>query len=98
MFFIRQAVAEDAPTLLKLAKMVHFVNLPADTDVISAKIRRSRRSFSNQAASEREREFMFVLEDSETGNVIGTSSIVACVSWPGRPLTYLQVRKREHFS
>ncbi len=98
MFFIRQAVAEDAPTLLKLAKMVHFVNLPADTDVIGAKIRRSRRSFSNQAASEREREFMFVLEDADTGNVVGTSSIIACVSWPERPLTYLKVRKREHFS
>ncbi len=34
MFVIRQATLEDASTLLKLAKMVHFINLPPDTDII----------------------------------------------------------------
>jgi len=98
MFFIRQAQLEDAPTLLKLAKMVHFINLPADMDIIQAKIRRSRLSFAGEESSERDREFMFVLEDTETGNVIGTSSVIACVSWPGKPHVYFQTRKREHYS
>ena len=97
-FIIRQAASEDAPTLLKLAKMVHFINLPADSDIIIGKIQRSRRAFEGDAPSEREREFMFVLEDAETGNVIGTSSVIAAISWPGRPHTYLEVRKREHYS
>jgi arginine N-succinyltransferase len=98
MYLIRQATIDDAATLLKLAKMVHFINLPADQDIIHRKIARSRQSFASQAPSEREREFMFVLQDTETGNVIGTSSVICCLSWPGRPHTYLQVRERRMFS
>lgn len=95
MFIIRQATVDDSSTLLKLAKMVHFINLPADPDVINRKIIRSRRSFAGSVPCEREREFMFVLEDIESGNVIGTSSVISCLSWPGRPHTYLQVRERK---
>ncbi len=95
MFLIRQATVDDAPTLLKLAKMVHFINLPADPDVINMKIIRSRQSFAGNPPSERERTFMFVLEDTETGNLIGTSSVISKLSWPGRPHTYLNVRERQ---
>ncbi len=98
MFLIRQVTVDDASTLLKLAKMVHFINLPADPDIIRTKIVRSRRSFAGDAANEREREFVFVIQDTETGNVVGTASIVATVSWPGHPHTFFQVRKREHYS
>jgi len=98
MFVIRQATQDDLPTLLKLARMVHFINLPPDRDIIAAKIARSRRSFGGQATSEREREFMFVLEDVHSRSVIGTSAVLSCVSWPGHPHTYLKIRKRNHFS
>lgn len=98
MFVIRQATVDDAATLLKLAKMVHFINLPSDPDIIHRKIVRSRRSFAGKAESEREREFMFVLEHIESGNIIGTSSVICCLSWPGRPHTYLQVRERKLYS
>jgi arginine N-succinyltransferase len=98
MFVLRQARADDADTLLKLAKMVHFINLPADPDIIRGKIARSRNSFAGRTDSARDRAFMFVLEDTETGNVIGTSSISSCISWPGHPHTFLRVRRREHYS
>jgi arginine N-succinyltransferase len=98
MFVIRQATADDLPTLLKLARMVHFINLPADRDIIAAKIARSRLSFSGQAPSERDREFMFVLEQVESESVVGTAAILSCISWPGRPHTFLHVRRRERFS
>ena len=42
MFVIRQAKLDDVGALLKLAKMVHFINLPADREIISQKIMRSR--------------------------------------------------------
>lgn len=45
MFHIRRAIIEDLGTLLKLGKMVHFINLPADRDIISQKVLRSRNSF-----------------------------------------------------
>ncbi|MFM7050556.1 MAG: arginine N-succinyltransferase [Planctomycetota bacterium] len=98
MFVIRQAILDDLPTLLKLAKMVHFINLPADKDLLSAKISRSRRSFAGDVDDIREREFMFVLEDGESNEVVGTCSILCCVSWEGRPHIYLRTGKRSFYS
>lgn len=45
MFLVRRAKPEDVPTLLKLAKMVHFINLPADRGIIEAKAAWSRQCF-----------------------------------------------------
>jgi len=98
MFVIRQALPDDLSTLLKLAKMVHFLNLPADRDLIAAKIARSSRSFSGEEQNEREREYMFVLEDVDSGSVVGTSCAIGRVGWPGWPHVFLQVRRREHWS
>jgi arginine N-succinyltransferase len=50
LFLIRRAKIEDTGTLLKLARMVHFINLPADKDIISDKVMRSRESFLRAAA------------------------------------------------
>lgn len=52
MFVIRQAKVEDIPALLKLAKTVHFINLPADRDVIYTKISRSHECFLKAAGHE----------------------------------------------
>jgi arginine N-succinyltransferase len=104
MFVIRPAQPDDLPILLKFARMVHFINLPADRDALTTKVARSRRSFAGEhddsadPTAAREREFMFVLEDTATGNVVGTSGLISCISWPGHPHTFLQVRKRSHFS
>jgi arginine N-succinyltransferase len=98
MFVIRQVATEDVTTLLKLARMVHFINLPPDRDIIASKVVRSRRSFGRETTEPRERNFMFVLEDLDTGNVIGTSAIISCVSWPGHPHVYLDVTRREFWS
>ena len=98
MFVIRQVATEDVTTLLKLARMVHFINLPPDRDIIASKVVRSRKSFGRAATEPRERNFMFVLEDLDTGNVIGTSAIISCVSWPGHPHVYLDVTRREFWS
>lgn len=50
MFRIRRPSLDDVPTLLKLAKMVYFINLPADQGIITRKILQARASF--QAAGE----------------------------------------------
>ena len=52
MFIIRQARIEDVPTLLKLAKMVHFINLPADREIIYGKITRSQECFIRAAGGD----------------------------------------------
>ena len=99
MFLVRPAKIDDVDTLLKLARTVHFVNLPPDKDVIAGKVLRSRKSFNGEYDNdERQRLFMFCMEDTETGNLIGSSMIVSSVSWPGHPHTYLKVRRREFYS
>lgn len=98
MFVIRQARIDDVPSILKLARLVHSFNLPADRDSITAKVQRSRKSFQNRLDDPRDRLFIFVLEDVETGNLIGTSMIIGCVSWPGHPHVYLEVKKESRWS
>lgn len=49
MFLMRRAKIEDVPTLVKLAKMVHFINLPADRDIIADKALWSRQCFLKAA-------------------------------------------------
>lgn len=49
MFVIRRAMVSDLPTLHKMSKMVHFINLPPDQEIIANKIRNSRKSFARAA-------------------------------------------------
>jgi arginine N-succinyltransferase len=127
MFLIRRTTMEDVATLLKLAKMVHFINLPADNDIIAGKVQHSRKSFmkaaSGDAAADQIDEiiptprrpdgsslegfssaitqadlFMFTLEDTETGAVLGSSQVVSSMSGPGRPSVSFKLSRKEFFS
>ncbi|MDA0803094.1 MAG: arginine N-succinyltransferase [Planctomycetota bacterium] len=97
-FLIRQASIDDLPVLLKLARMVHFINLPADRDLLSEKIATSRRSFFGLEKDPKEMDFMFVMEEVHSGSVVGTSAVIPRVSWKGHPNLYFQVRRRQHVS
>jgi arginine N-succinyltransferase len=98
MFVIRQATMDDHATLMRLARMRHFTGAPADGDEIARRIGVSSESFAGRVADEDDRRFIFVLEDTETGGVVGMSAIRSCVAGPGRPLSFLRIRKREHYS
>lgn len=52
MFLIRQAKPKDVGTLGKLARMVHFVNLPSNDQLILDKINHSTRCFNKAAGNE----------------------------------------------
>ena len=77
MFVIRQANPDDHTTIIQLARMQHFASLRADADDVIRLIAQSRDSFADRAASQRERRFLFVLEDTDTGAVVGMSSVRA---------------------
>ena len=111
MHIIRRAQRADLDIFVKLAKMVHFINLPADKDIILEKIDRSRRSFravhddtpldvsgADRSAVGDSPLFMFALEDSETGNCVGTSMVIARMGGPGRPNIAFDLQKRHFFS
>lgn len=121
MHVIRRAKIEDADTLLKLARMVHFINLPPDRDIIMEKILRSRECFRHvargepleddprtlrrsgagsglkQSLSESEL-FVFVLEDTETGSLLGSSQLVSSMGGPGNPNVGYKITERRFFS
>lgn len=139
MFVMRRARPDDVSTLLKLAKMVHFINLPADKDIIADKAGWSRECFlkaaetvhgpgrrSSRAGQDERRPgdrgagpvhgggrelesglaaevsrsdlFMYVLEDTESRGVLGTSQIISKMGGPGRPNVSLKLSRREMFS
>lgn len=130
MFLMRRAKNEDVLTLLKLAKMVHFINLPADKDIIADKAIWSRKCFEKAARIEhgeagpadagsaspikkpgsqsaegglaamitRSDLFMFVLEDTESGGVLGTSQIISKMGGPGQPNVSFELSRKEMFS
>lgn len=54
MYLIRRSTMEDVPTLLKLARMVYFINLPPDRDIIAQKITHSRNCFLRVGGSGRD--------------------------------------------
>jgi len=110
-FRIRHAIQSDVGILLKLAKMVHFINLPADKEAIAEKIRRSRASFTVRGETPpvdangaytgpagHSPQYMFVVEDARSGSPIGTSALIAQMGSPGNPNVALTLRKREFFS
>lgn len=111
MHLIRRVKPDDLDLLYKLAKMVFFINLPADKEIIGEKIRRARASFESAATGKPLRLegegkgavknsplYMFVIEDAATGNALGTSMIVAAMGQKGHPNLSFQLRRREFFS
>ena len=49
MFLIRQSKPKDVQTFLRMARMVYFINLPPNEQVISAKIQHSAKCFAHAA-------------------------------------------------
>jgi len=84
-FYVREAKESDIPTLLSLARTVHFINLPPYEREIRRLIETSVRSFAatradgDPPAGDRraDRKYVFVLADSDTGECVGTSSLRA---------------------
>jgi arginine N-succinyltransferase len=111
MFLIRRTKPEDLEVLFKFAKMVHFINLPADKDIIAEKIRRSRLSFraakegvslktvaGDKSAVGASPLFMFSIEDLSTNNCLGTSMAVSRMGGPGHPNLSFMLQKKQFFS
>ncbi|GIW73902.1 MAG: hypothetical protein KatS3mg103_0424 [Phycisphaerales bacterium] len=134
MFIIRRARIEDVDTLLKLARMVHFINLPPDREIITEKILRSRACFRHVARGEpledpgptasparsasrgggggggvpggdglkaslsESKLFVFVLEDTQTKAVLGSSQLVSAMGGPGNPNVGFKITERSFFS
>ena len=82
MFVIRPIEQKDYPELLKIAhESGHgFTSLPVNEDLIANKIKRAEASFATPEPTEpSEQSYLFVMENCETGAIMGTSGIESAV-------------------
>jgi arginine N-succinyltransferase len=94
---LRPITEGDLGALLVLATELDSVNLPRDEEFLRQRIAHSERSFAG-LSDWRDGVYLFVLEDTETGRCVGTSSIMAKHGRPGSPGFWLAVTTEERRS
>ncbi|MFC4654399.1 arginine N-succinyltransferase [Rheinheimera marina] len=81
MLVIRPIRQSDYPVLMQIAEEsgAGFTSLPVNEQKLKAKISRSEQSFAAAIDSPGDQGYLFVLEDTSTGEIVGTSGIEASV-------------------
>jgi len=97
MLLIRQASAGDLDAMADLAGYLDSINLPADRDELRAIIDGSEESFSGRREVA-ERRFVFVLVDTVSGQIHGTSMIFARHGSMRAPHVFFDVLQDERYS
>ena len=75
-YTIREVDFKDIPDLLKLTRCFPLCSLPSKTSQLEAKIQTSKKSF-NKTLNPFKRNYIFVLEDRQKKQVIGSSQILS---------------------
>ena len=96
-FVVRPVKHDDLGQLVDLAKQFNLLNLPGDRKILSSKIDRSEMSFAGKLAKEKT-EYLFVLEDTEEQQVVGSSLVIAKHGTEEVPHCFFKILKRDHFS
>lgn len=83
MLFVRPGRLSDLDALAQMARAAQPVlhSLPHDRRALEARVALSEDSFRAQVDFPGEEVYLFVLEDSETGNLLGTASVVAAAGY-----------------
>lgn len=98
MFILRSAALKDLDDLYQLSQLMLFINLPPDKEIIRSKIESSIRSFTKPSKRLWENHYLFVLEDTKTQSIIGTSMIHAQHGTEDEPHYYFTVGQESKFS
>ncbi|MFT5520615.1 MAG: arginine N-succinyltransferase [Enterobacterales bacterium] len=90
MMLIRPATSADLNSLFELANKTGpgLTTLPSDMDILEAKIESSIKSFNRDIKTPALEYYLFLLEDTETGKVVGTSALAATVGLDEAFYTY----------
>jgi len=96
-FIVRSVSTDDILQLTDLAKQFNLLNLPGDRKVITEKVNRSEASFAGDLPKDKA-EYVFVVEDTEEKQVVGSSLIIAKHGSDQVPHCYFKILKRDHFS
>jgi len=90
MMLIRPATTADLKSLHELARQTGpgLTTLPDDIELLEEKIEQSIQAFNSKISDPGLEYYLFLLEDSETGQIIGTSALVATVGLSEAFYTY----------
>lgn len=97
MFLIRESSPDDLDQILAVAEYLDTVNLPASRDELAQILALSEKSFS-ATIEPSEREYLFVLVDSDEQRIIGTSLIHAQHGTRRSPHVYFEVFDDQRYS
>jgi arginine N-succinyltransferase len=97
MFLIREAFRSDLDQLTAVARHLDTVNLPHDPAILARILDLSARSFDGEVPVF-EREYVFVLEDTEARRLVGTSIIHAQHGTRKAPHIFFEVGADERYS
>ncbi|MDC0980107.1 arginine N-succinyltransferase [Bdellovibrionales bacterium] len=96
-FLVRRARQGDVDSIYNIAKQFSLLNLPADKSKITKKVEVSTLSFAGRSSRDLA-QYVFVVEEVETGRVVGCSQLVAKHGTERDPNYSIQVIKKERFS
>jgi arginine N-succinyltransferase len=88
---------DDLKQLQDLASQFSLLNLPADKKILTEKIERSVASFAGNLRKQ-EAEYLFVMEDCENQQVVGSALILAKHGTEDVPHNYFKVVKKNRYS
>src|SRR4051794_17281736 len=98
MILLREIQEQDLDALERFAQIPGFINLPNDKDLLRERILRSASSFKDELTNKSEGKYIFVAEDLETKQVLGTSMIATQHGSIESPHFYFEVSSERKFS
>ncbi|MCC6809539.1 MAG: arginine N-succinyltransferase [Deltaproteobacteria bacterium] len=98
MFIIRDARRSDLKGLRRLAEMLNTVNLPNEKAALEEVLDVAARSFAGSIESARDRQYLFVAEDTAEKQLVGTSMILAQHGTRESPHLYFEVIEDQRYS
>jgi len=97
-YWIRNATQKDLAGLRRLASMLNTLNLPDEPSALLEVLRRSEASFNGEIEDPFEREYVFILEDRATKQIVGTSQVIAQHGTRESPHLFFEVSILERYS
>ncbi len=98
MFLIRSVHSKDLEYLYELSKLENFINLPQNKEILKKNIANSEKAFLHPDQDKSKNYFVFVLENTETKEIIGVSLIHGQHGTDEEPHFYFRVTQEERFS
>ncbi len=97
-FLIREARSRDQAKILKLARELDSINLPADSAELRDALSRSALSFRGRCRRRERAVYVFCAEELATHRIAGASMIIGKHGTPESPHYYLEMGREERCS